>query len=217
MEEERYVPLSERPVAESPAYGPAPEADPAAEAYPVAEAYPAQEAYPAEEVYPVEETCPAEEAGEAERAFPTAETAPYVRKFEPVTEEQPYEQLFTGEPPAEDDAFDGAEGGLPEDEEFYDEDGYVFTWKELEKESAETDWRDVKDPEEREKLLARRDFFRTLSGVSDVVLVFVLTGVILVLIWLIVALIRYVETDLPERFTLLRHLSGLPRGGEFLG
>ena len=202
MEEERYVPLFGRPAADAP-----------------------------EDVPPQDETTgyvpqfgpetPAEgDAGfapEPGRAFgsdaPTlAGTAPYAQQFTPPESDEPYEHLFTGDGAG---AEPEADGFTDDGEEYYEEDGYVFTKKELEKESAETDWRDVEDPEEREELLARRDFFRTLSGVSDVVLVFLLTGAILILIWLIVALVRYVQSDLPERFTLLQHLGSLPRGGDF--
>lgn len=164
-------------------------------------------------------------AGDTAAYAPPAEggTASYRPRFDPPEETAPYESLFLEAAPAydipePDDVPDEAEpGDVSGDDDYYEEDGYVFSGKELEREAAETDWRDVQDPEEREELLARRDFFRTLSGVSDVVLVFLLTGAVLVLIWLIVALVRFVQTDLPERFTLLRHLGGLPRGGGFLG
>ena len=164
-------------------------------------------------------------AGEETAVYaPPAEggTTPYTPVFEPAEETAPYESLFPEDAPAYDesepDAYEEPAGEVrPGDDDYYEEDGYVFSGRELERETAETDWRDVQDPEEREELLARRDFFRTLSGVSDVVLVFLLTGAVLVLIWLIVALVRYVGTDLPERFTLLRHLGSLPRGGGLYG
>ena len=127
-------------------------------------------------------------------------------------EEQPYQQLF--HEPVVDDTF--AED--PE-EEFVEEDGYVFTPEELEKAAEETAWRDVQDEAQREKLLARRDFFRASVWVRDLVLVVFFTVASLLLVWFIVEMIRMTSDDLRTRFTVLENLSsgtGLP-GGIFRG
>ena len=127
-------------------------------------------------------------------------------------QEQPYRQLF--HEPVVDDAY--AEDPA---EDIVEENGYTFTPEELEEAAEETAWRDVQDEEQREKLLARRDFFRASVWVRDLVLVVLFTAASLLLVWLIVEMIRMTGEDLQTRFTVLENLNsgaGAP-GGMFRG
>ena len=127
-------------------------------------------------------------------------------------EEQPYQQLFQ-EPVIDDPYADEPE------EEVVDENGYTFTPEELEEAAEETAYRDVQNEEQRERLLARRDFFRASVWVKDLVLVVLFTAASLLLVWLIVEMIHMTVDDLRTRFTVLENLSGqLPApGGIFRG
>ena len=122
-------------------------------------------------------------------------------------EEEPYRQLFL-EPVV--DTPDGE--GEPE-EGVVTEDGYQFTERELREAAMETAWRDVQDEEEREQLLARRDFFRASVWVKDLLLVILFTAASLLLILLIVRMVNGAVADLQQNFTVLRDLSGRAPSG----
>lgn len=121
--------------------------------------------------------------------------------------EEPYRRLFlepVTDSPFEDEA--GDNGGLTDE-------GYSFTEEELREAVAETAWRDVRDEEKREELLARRDFYRASVWVKDLALVIVFTAAILLLVWLIVEMISGAKDDLQQNFTVLQNLGGrLPAG-----
>lgn len=127
-------------------------------------------------------------------------------------EKQPYQPLFR-EPVMDDPYADEPE------EEAVEEEGYTFTPEELEEAAGETAYRDVQDEEQRERLLARRDFFRASVWVKDLVLVVLFTAASLLLVWLIVEMVQMTADDLRTRFSVLENLSGRlpPPGGIFRG
>ena len=127
-------------------------------------------------------------------------------------EKQPYQPLFR-EPVMDDPYADEPE------EETVEEEGYTFTPEELEEAAEETAYRDVQDEEQRERLLARRDFFRASVWVKDLVLVVLFTAASLLLVWLIVEMVQMTVDDLRTRFNVLENLSGRlpPPGGIFRG
>lgn len=69
-------------------------------------------------------------------------------------------------------------------------------------------WRHIRDAEEREDRLQRRDRLRLLAGVSDFFLVILGTLLVLALVALVVTLILWVQGDITERFPVLQHLGG---------
>ena len=119
--------------------------------------------------------------------------------------DQPYRQLFlepvTDDPVEDDGAEEPARSGE-----------WNFTDRELREAAAETAWRDVEDADEREQLLARRDFFRASVWVRDLVLVILFTLASLLLIWVIAEMISGAARELQQNFSVLRNLSGRAPG-----
>ncbi len=67
-------------------------------------------------------------------------------------------------------------------------------------------WRHIRDAEEREERLLRRDRLRLVAGVSDFLLVILGSLLVLALVALLVTLVVWVLGDITERFPVLQNL-----------
>ncbi len=117
---------------------------------------------------------------------------PYFENREP--EQETYDPLFRE--PVEDAPYDEEEYDLEE----YDLDSFG-------EEDADTDWRDIRDPDEREERLRRRDQLKLIFGVSDFVLVILGTVAVLALVALLIVLAVWVRDDILQRFPVLQNLA----------
>ncbi len=77
------------------------------------------------------------------------------------------------------------------------------------------DWIEEDDEDKRERMLARRDFFKASAWVRDLILVVLFTVGSLLLIWLIVSMVHMTVEDLKLRFTVLQNLGGQAGGPHY--